>query len=488
MDIVLSLVDVTPVLPGSKWNAVRNPMTYVLQRKDFEFDDIVNLGAFCQFIFDGVDLTSELQVGDTIYYKTNPTLNNSGTYTITASTFTAGQTKVTTNQAFVAGSNGGFMNNVSRRSGYYVAVNVFFAGSSNSYINDEPLIFTPDSTGRIVIDIAAVCAAQLSAENSANFANLLWSGTPHHYDAEVFKQFGIKYQENWTGSSESFTEDIDTVFGVLAGLQIPATYGGNMFQYTSLYDVNTGDGIGYMIVGSTLIVGAGGGSIVGNWLTLLDTLVMWRGYPFTLSCIIAETLTELSKFVVTPQGFAAQESTPAVLAASIRQLALTDVNNLADAESIAVELKTYDGVSAYTTTMSSINVEVRDAGCNGIMLLGRNRLGGPLWWLFEYSQEYEYTYNNGRKAKRMTLTAVNVTANQWEALQDFISLGDVYNNSFQVFDSSINKTASVVGQQLYIVEPDGSKIGVIPIKSNNVTRTRRALHNFTLTIELPHLF
>ena len=482
MDIVLSLVDVTPVLPGSKWNAVRNTMTYVLQRKDFIFDSINNLGAFCEFIFDGVDLTADLQVGDTIYYSTNPTLNNSGTYTITSSTYTAGQTKIVTDQAYVAGSNGGFMNNVSRRSGYYVAVNVFFAGSSNSYINDEPLIYTPDSTGRVVIDIAAVCAAQLSAENSANFANLLWSGTPHHYDAEVFKQFGIKYQENWTGSAESFVEDIDTVFGVLAGLQIPAPYGGNMFRYTSLI----AKGIGYMIIGSTIVVG-GGGSIPGKWLTVLDTLVMWRGYPFTMSVIITETLTGNSKFVVIPEGFAAQESTPAVLAGSIRQLALTDIDNLADADSIEVELKSYDG-SVYVTAANNKIVEVRDPECNGVMLLGRNRLGGPLWWLFEYSQEYEYTYNNGRKAKRMTLTAVNVTANQWEALQDFISLGDVYNNSFQIFDSTVNKTASVVGQQLYIVEPDGSKIGVIPIKSNNVTRTRRALHNFTLTIELPHLF
>ena len=487
MDISVDNVELSPVLPGSRWNAVRNPIVYILQRRDYLFDSITNSGGFNQLVFNGIDLTASIRVDDIVYFSTDSG-NSKGSTTVTGSSYSGGNTLITLAKTWTAIGLNGYLNNLTTRKAYGVEVNVY--NGSNVAVTDQPFIFTPDSTGQVIVDISKIVDYLLSPDNDMDFETVTWSGVPYRDDTNIYQHVHLGYTERWRGSAESETIDTEVVSVVFAALQIPSYYGANMCEYVNLVDTITGDGIGYLIIGSTFIVGAGGGSIAAKWLTKLDTPVMWRGWPFSLHCIVPETVTGNFKFMVTPNGFSTVETTPAVISGGkVEQLYLTDVDdtNIDDASTLNVKAQSYVD-TAYENAIRDITVELRDATCNNILLLGRNSLGGALWWLFDYSQEFEYNYQDGRKAKRMLLTAINLTLNQWEALQDFISLGDVYRNNIQQFTSSTIKTASTIGQQLYVVNQDGSKIGVVCIPSKNQSRTRRERHTFEMTIEYPEQF
>jgi len=121
-------------------------------------------------------------------------------------------------------------------------------------------------------------------------------------------------------------------------------------------------------------------------------------------------------------------------------------------------------------------------------LIGRNTLGGCLSWLFDISQDYTFEYADGRKAKRLVLFAEDLTLNEWEALQDFITLGEVYRENIVELTSSTLKTKSRIGSQVYAVDQDGNKVGVIVIPINNQTKTRQVKHKFQIEIEYPEEF
>lgn len=486
MDVDVSFITIDPVLPGSRWNAVRNPIVYILQRMDYQFDQIENAGGQNRLRFVGVDLTTEFTAGDLVYFSTD-SFNVKGTTTVQTVAFSGGDTLLTLVQVWSAIGTTGFINNLTTRKGYVVDVNVY--DGSNNTVTADPFTFSPDSTGQVIIDISKIVESLLSADNDMDFSTMTWSGTPFLNDTNIYYQVHLGYTERWRGSSESETVDTEVVAAVFAGLQIPSAYGGNMLEYVTEYAVSS-VGIGSMVVGSTLVVGGLGSASAKKWLTKMDTPVMWRGWPFSMHCIISEALTGLIKFQVTPNGFSTVETTPIAFGSTgkVQQLYLTDVDdtNIDTAKTLSVKAQSLDGT--YKDIIQEKTIELRDATCNNILLLGRNSLGGALWWLFDYSQEFEYNYQDGRKAKRMLLTAINLTLNQWEALQDFISLGESYRNVIQQFSSSTIKTSSTIGQQLYVVNQDGSKIGVICIPSKNQSRTRRERHTFEITIEFPEQF
>jgi hypothetical protein len=108
--------------------------------------------------------------------------------------------------------------------------------------------------------------------------------------------------------------------------------------------------------------------------------------------------------------------------------------------------------------------------------------------MFDISQEQGYDNANGIKAKRHGLFTNHLTLNQWEALQDFITLGETYRNNITEFTSATIKTSSRIGQQLYVVDADGAKIGVIASPTGNSTFTRQVRHLFNLEIEYPEEF
>lgn len=69
-------------------------------------------------------------------------------------------------------------------------------------------------------------------------------------------------------------------------------------------------------------------------------------------------------------------------------------------------------------------------GCNGdIMLITENDLGGISYWVFSKRAVVEYK-NEDRLTKAITVSAAGVSREDWEMLQDFINVSDVYEQPY----------------------------------------------------------
>src|SRR5687767_15834608 len=90
----------------ARWNAVKNPILYKMQRKDFAFNQVNNSGGFIQLQFNAVNLVSSFDVGDSVYVK-----SDNGIYAlaglVTARSFST-NTLVTIDQSYVSAAPGGF--------------------------------------------------------------------------------------------------------------------------------------------------------------------------------------------------------------------------------------------------------------------------------------------------------------------------------------------------------------------------------------------
>jgi hypothetical protein len=141
MDVSVGAISITPVLPGSRWNAVRNPIVYILQRMDYQFDQIENSGGQNRLRFVGVDLSAYFTAGDIVYFSTD-TANVSGSTSVQTVAFSGGDTLLTLVQVWSAIGTTGWINNLTTRKAYGVEVNVY--NGSNVAVTDQPFIFTPD--------------------------------------------------------------------------------------------------------------------------------------------------------------------------------------------------------------------------------------------------------------------------------------------------------------------------------------------------------
>lgn len=426
---------------SARWNAVRNPVIYKMVRRDYTYDQANDNGGFMQLQFNGVNIVSSFVIGNLVYTTTR------GAGTVTASIFSAGNTLVTLNIGYASASSG-YVNNLSKRPLYAIEVEVY--DDNDVILNDAPFRYVSDSTGSLLIDISSILKANLTSSFSGDLTDVIAGFT----DSDVYKEFYIKYREVWTGSAESQTDDSSYhFFGVLGALQVPSLTGGNLAIYT---------------VAET------------KFLTKFDKLVLWRGYNMLLSAIISENIVN-DIFVLTHSGSSTpDDNSGRLMTFDLRQIIIdTSLNEGAVA---IIE-------SGPETPLSeSLPLELRDACDNSIMLMARNSFGGVLQWLFDENQEYTFDYGNGIKAKRMRLFADDLTINQWEALQDFFTLGEVYRNNIREFTSDTIKTATRTDNQVYVVDSIGNKIGVIVIPRQPSTETKQVKHTFEIEIEYPEIF
>jgi hypothetical protein len=202
----------------SGWNAVGNPILYKMTRKDYSFNQSNNAGGFQQLQFTGVDISSNFSADDSLYVST------SGFATVTASTFSGGNTLVSLDISYTTASSG-YVNNFTTRPSYRVEVDVY--DESNNLLTADPYIYSPNSTGAVTINISSVIRPQLSADNDMDLGT-----TDIFVDETIFTGFYIKYREVWTSSAESQTNDSANIFYAIFGAnQIPAIYGGNFYEY-----------------------------------------------------------------------------------------------------------------------------------------------------------------------------------------------------------------------------------------------------------------
>jgi hypothetical protein len=430
----------------STWNALRNPVVYKMQRKDYVFNQINNNGGNIQLQFNAVDVTASFAIGQTIRVQSD-NLVYDGFGTVTAESY-AGNSLITINIPYVSAAPGGFANNLTTRLNYRVEVEVY--NLANELLNSVPFYSSPDRNGYLLIDVSKILKAYVLPSIDIDL-----TGTTKVFEDNAYTGFYIKYRERWTGSAESQTNDSSNQFYVnMAAMQILAENGGNLGPYAIP-------------------------SI--QFLTKLDRVVMWRGYPALLAAVINEDVSsdiylETGEGASTPEDHAGEQ-------------VIFDLNQIITDQTVdEVDAVIYENTSVPSTFSEEQNVVLRDPCENPVMLMGRNSLGGVMQWLFDVNQEVSYENNDGVKVKRMRLFAEDLLINEWEALQDFIGLGEVYKNTIRELLSTTIQTATRVGSQVYVLYPDGKKIGVIVTAKVKSTDTRQLRHSFEVDIEYPELF
>lgn len=452
--VVTQRPSITYLAQTARWNAAKNPIVYKMTRKDQIVASVANDGGGnAELTFTGVDLTAFYEVDDIVMYQSTVTgYGTSGA--VLSSTFSGGDTLVVLDMPYTHPV-GGYANNLTKRPNYKIEVEIY---SPHSTALVATVYKSTNTVGESVIDVSFA----LKAEMLPDF-NFDLSGTTEVFDDSndtlpysnrAATPFSIRYRETWTGSAEGQTNDSANVFyAALAAMQIPAANGGNM----AIYNIPE-----------------------SKFLTRLDTFVIWRGYPSLISAIINEDISgdvylDVSGDQSTPDDYSGK-------------LVHFDLNQIADTTQDELIAQIFEDGSPDDEVSEQKNIEVREACDNPVMLLGRNSYGGALQWMFDEKQEYSFDYGNGAKAKRLVLFADNLTLNEWESLQEFITLGEVYKNSILELTSSIIKTSSRIGQQCYVLDTDGSKIGVIVIETRNTTNTDQVKHSFEIEIEFPEVF
>lgn len=425
----------------SSWNAALNPVVYRMQRMDYIFDVVNNNSGNVQLQINGIDLTASFSSGDVIFVKSENLVYNQ-IASVSSSSFSGGNTLINTSISYTSAATTGFVNNHTKRSAYRVEVSVY----TTSLVNQYPFVYSPNTAGEIVVDVMAILKSVLNPEIGFT------PNTSNSYDdTNAYVKFNIGYKEVWVGSSEPEVVDSVNLFAVLAANQIPAAYGGNMFQFVTWPS----------------------GSPLAKFLT--DVFVMWRGWPFHVSAIIN---TGVDAMLVIDSD---QET------ASAERIAVFDINLiLSDQSDDSYAMKIVDYASPTTDLTEQVTVEMRDACANPVMLIGRNRKGGFIQWMFDVDHEIEINVQGERKAKRLTLSA-DVTQEQWYALNDFINLGEVYADSFDELTSDVIRTKVRDGQQVYSIAQDGTLTGVIVLENRQNTFAKKVKNRFTIEIEMPEM-
>lgn len=233
---------------------------------------------------------------------------------------------------------------------------------------------------------------------------------------------------------------------------------------------------------------------MSKFLTKLTRPKLWDGYDFLLSAAIGEVEWEvkltLKGYDVTGALLATNYSAAAVYTNQVISWSLPDVYGSFTGVSYItawIETDLGTGVTGEQLT-ETLTIDVEEACANPILLIGRNSLGGALCWLFDVNQEYDFDYGDQIKHPRKTLFTNHLTANQWESLQDFITLGVEFRENITEFTSTTIKSHSRYGQQLYVVSSGGAKTGVISMPTRNRTFTKQRRHEFEIEIEYPEIF
>lgn len=133
-------------------------------------------------------------------------------------------------------------------------------------------------------------------------------------------------------------------------------------------------------------------------------------------------------------------------------------------------------------------IQVKSACKNPVYLFWKNSLGGDSFYMFFFGQEDYFTYDNGRKARRQVLYAEGLSYNEWEAINELNTPGERYQVAIPELTTSVDKTGKRTDQQVYVVDTDGNKTGVIVIPRSTSARTDKKIHSISIEIEYPTIF
>ena len=230
---------------------------------------------------------------------------------------------------------------------------------------------------------------------------------------------------------------------------------------------------------------------MGQFLTKLDRPKLWDGYPFLLSALIGDVDDDLvlvvKEYNASGTYITETESTTSIpFQNSIVNWDISQISGTfgESVSYILVYLKTEAG----EILTDDLRIDIIQPCSNSVYLMGRNSLGGVINWMFDFNQDESFDFGNTLKNKRLVLFSFGITINEWESLHDLITLGAVYKNNIVEFTSATIKSHTRIGNQVYSIDSNGSKIGVIVIPTKNTTNTKKIGHNFEIEIEFPETF
>lgn len=448
----------------SRWNAAKNPIVYKMIRKDFNITNVANSGGALQITVNAnlTTLTTAqggpVVIGSKLWVVTDNGVYNA-LYTVVTVTNAANSVVTFGAGTFISAATTGYIN-LQQRTNYRVLVGVY--NSLNALIST--LSYSPDKSGNLIIDVSTPLLNNISVDNVANYV----TGFTTNDEITSYIKFYIRYRELWTNSNETETNDTANQFFALYGSrQIGEPYGGNMAEYVNYEN----------------------GNPAALFLTKFTRPSIWRGYPFSITTITSDNVSTNSNFIGTYfrlDGFAISSFFLTKVANAGKVLRLSPNNALAIPSDAAYLTISYENT---LLTLSEIKrIYIKQPCSNPVLLWWRNSLGGDAFWMFEFNQSYSYRYDNGRKAKRYVLFASDLTLNEFDAINELNTLGEVYEPAITELTPTVNKSQARIGSQVYMMDATGKKTGVIVIPSEVSTKTKFTKHKIQITIELPEIY
>lgn len=265
---------------NSKWWAVQNPIIYKFERRDFEIDNIslVTGSQGLMKMLPGYVFTGVFDyIGKYIYINSGP---YNGLYQVDSIAL-LGITYYVYFQGYIGDSFGGYANDVFKRTGWHLLVNVYkFDLTSLSNVLISTIRSTGDITGIVTADISGMIKGTVSTRDGSDYTKV------GYLDKDATAIYHISYQEKYTDSvtSEIRDEMPDSewptdpppiiprrYYGNLAVRQIQKPNGSNMAQFIAvLPDVAT--------------------LKKGDFISDFDKPVYWPGYPWDIAFIASDLL------------------------------------------------------------------------------------------------------------------------------------------------------------------------------------------------------
>jgi hypothetical protein len=439
-------------------------------RKDFAWSNLTSVsGSIIQILITGnLTTLTTAQGGPVVVGSKIWIVSESGVgvynslYTVTSISFSTGTTTIQADGGYTAGASTGYIN-LMQRTNYRVQVSII--NSNNALVGN--ISYSPDKSGNLVIDVSTPLLNSISVDNVADYTSLFVA----NYDTGAYVKFHIRYTEVWTNSTESETNDTANQFFAFYGArQIGELYGGNLAEYVNYENATP----------------------LALILTKFTRPSIWRGYPFSISTITSDNVTTVSNFEMyyyDLQNNLISSSIPTKIVNAGVVVRFSPANSLAIPSNAAYIIVRYVRGGGSPDALSEIKyIDVKDACSNPILLYWRNSLGGDAFWMFDFNQNYSYRYDNGRKAERYVLFASNLTDNEFDAISELNTLGEVYDVAYTELTTSVNKSQARIGSQVYMMDATGKKTGVIVIPTEVSTKTRFSKNKIQITIELPEIY
>jgi hypothetical protein len=447
----------------SKWNAAKNPIVYKMTRKDYNITAVANSGGALQITVN-TNLTTlttaqggPVVIGSKLWVVTDNGVYNA-LYTVVTVTNAANSVVTFGASTYTSAATTGYVN-LMQRTNYRVSVGIYNA--ANTLL--QTLAYSPDKSGNIIVDVATPLLNTLSVDNVADYV----AGFITNDETTAYVKFYIRYSELWTSSAESETNDTaNQFFAIYGARQIGELYGGNMAEYVNYEN----------------------GTPPAKFLTKFSRPSIWRGYPFSISTLTSDNVSTNSSFTVgyfdLNLTFISSAFVTKVANAG-KLLRFSPEDQLAIPSNASILRVAYEGSA---TLSELLFCDIKDPCSNPVFLWWRNSLGGDAFWMFDFNQNYSYRYDNGRKAERFVLFASNLTDNEFDAISELNTLGEVYDVAFTELTTSVNKSQARIGAQVYMMDATGKKTGVIVIPTEVSTKTKFSRNKIQITIELPEIY